>query len=182
MKDFHDNNPLFVAYLLTTIDFQSHSGKSGVPGVNRNDLYALEVEIPATADEQKAIASTLSDIDNLLASLDRLIAKKRDLKQATMQQIPSNVKAGNIRLNTELVKKPKDLLEYVLVHEMAHLLEANHSDRFTAILDTHYPTWREARAELNALPLPPYENSIISEKRRNINQSLPRPSIHSFGR
>ena len=64
-----------------------------------------------------------------------------------------NHKAGHIRLNTELVKKPKDLLEYVIVHEMAHLLEPTHSDRFVAILDEHYPTWREARAELNELPL-----------------------------
>lgn len=60
---------------------------------------------------------------------------------------------GNIRLNTELVKKPRDLLEYVIVHEMAHLIEPTHNERFTAILDTHYPSWREARAELNALPL-----------------------------
>lgn len=64
-----------------------------------------------------------------------------------------NPKAGHIRLNTELVKKPKDLIEYVIVHEMAHLIEPNHSDRFIAILDEHYPTWREARAELNELPL-----------------------------
>jgi predicted metal-dependent hydrolase len=64
-----------------------------------------------------------------------------------------NHKAGNIRLNTELVKKPKDLLEYVIVHEMVHLLEPTHSDRFMAILGEHYPTWSEARAELNELPL-----------------------------
>lgn len=64
-----------------------------------------------------------------------------------------NHRAGHIRLNTELVKKPKDLLEYIIVHEMAHLLEPTHSDRFTALLDRHYPTWREARAELNELPL-----------------------------
>lgn len=56
-------------------------------------------------------------------------------------------------LNTELVKKPKDLLLYVTVHEMAHLLEPTHSDRFVDLLNAHYPTWREARAELNALPL-----------------------------
>ncbi len=62
-------------------------------------------------------------------------------------------RAGHIRINTELVKKPKDLLEYVIVHEMAHLLEPTHNQRFTAILDQHYPTWREARAELNELPL-----------------------------
>lgn len=60
---------------------------------------------------------------------------------------------GNIRLNTELVKKPKDLLEYVIVHEMAHLIEPTHSNRFIAILEEHYPSWREARTELNELPL-----------------------------
>lgn len=64
-----------------------------------------------------------------------------------------NHSVGNIRLNTELVKKPKDLLEYVIVHEMAHLIEPTHSDRFIAILEEHYPSWREARAELNELPL-----------------------------
>ncbi len=64
-----------------------------------------------------------------------------------------NHKAGNIRLNTELVKKPMDLLEYVLFHELVHRLEQTHSDRFIAILGEHYPTWREARAELNELPL-----------------------------
>ncbi len=64
-----------------------------------------------------------------------------------------NHRAGHIRLNTELVKKPKDLLEYVIVHEMVHLLEPTHSERFMEILGKHYPTWREARAELNELPL-----------------------------
>jgi predicted metal-dependent hydrolase len=58
-----------------------------------------------------------------------------------------------IRLNTELVKKPKDLLEYVVVHEMLHVLEPSHGPRFVDLLDHHFPTWREARAELNALPL-----------------------------
>ncbi|MGE6777086.1 M48 family metallopeptidase [Vreelandella titanicae] len=64
-----------------------------------------------------------------------------------------NHRAGNIRLNTELVKKPRDLLEYIIVHEMAHLIEPTHNERFIALLDQHYPGWREARSELNALPL-----------------------------
>ncbi|HEB85907.1 MAG TPA: M48 family peptidase [Gammaproteobacteria bacterium] len=64
-----------------------------------------------------------------------------------------NHRAGNIRLNTELVKKPKDLVEYVVVHEMVHLLESAHNDRFIAVLDEYYPSWREARAELNELAL-----------------------------
>lgn len=64
-----------------------------------------------------------------------------------------NPRARNIRLNTELVKKPKDLLEYVVVHEMLHLIEPTHSQRFLTLLSKHYPRWREARAELNELPL-----------------------------
>jgi len=64
-----------------------------------------------------------------------------------------NHRAGNIRLNTELVKKPKDLVEYVVVHEILHLVEPTHSERFIGLLDKHYRSWREARAELNALPL-----------------------------
>lgn len=64
-----------------------------------------------------------------------------------------NHRARTIRLNTELVKKPRDLLEYVLVHEMLHLVEPTHSERFLALLGQHYPAWREARAELNQLPL-----------------------------
>jgi predicted metal-dependent hydrolase len=68
-----------------------------------------------------------------------------------------NHRAGNIRLNTELVKKPRDLLEYVVVHEMLHLIEPTHSERFFALLERHYPTWREARLELNELPLAAYQ-------------------------
>lgn len=64
-----------------------------------------------------------------------------------------NCRKQRIRLNTELVKKPKDLLEYVVVHEMAHIREPVHSERFVGLLNKHYPSWREARAELNALPL-----------------------------
>jgi len=60
---------------------------------------------------------------------------------------------GHIRLNTELVKKPRHLLEYVVVHEIAHLIAPTHDERFIALLDEHFPRWREARAELNSLPL-----------------------------
>ncbi len=64
-----------------------------------------------------------------------------------------NPRNCTIRINTELVKKPKDLLEYIVVHEMLHLIEPSHSEYFTKLLTTHYPSWREARAELNELPV-----------------------------
>ena len=58
-----------------------------------------------------------------------------------------------IRLNTELAKKPRVCLEYILVHEMIHILEPTHSARFRDIMDQHVPMWREIRAELNRRPL-----------------------------
>ena len=54
-----------------------------------------------------------------------------------------NHRARHISLNTELVKKPKDLLEYVIAHEMAHLIERTHSTHFITILAENYPTWRD---------------------------------------
>ncbi len=59
-----------------------------------------------------------------------------------------NHRTGHIRLNTELVTQPANMLEYVLVHEMVHLIVPNHGPRFIALMNEHYPTWREARAQL----------------------------------
>ncbi|WP_443191605.1 restriction endonuclease subunit S [Pseudomonas indica] len=86
VKDFKGNCQKFIYYLLRTIDFQAHSGKSGVPGVNRNDIHQLLVAKPPLPQQEK-IAEVLSDIDSLISSLDQLIAKKRDIKQAAMQQL-----------------------------------------------------------------------------------------------
>jgi type I restriction enzyme S subunit len=87
VRDFHGNDPLFVSYLLRTIDFSTHSGKSGVPGVNRNDLHEIEVLLPLALAEQEAIAEALSDADALIESLEQLLAKKRHLKQGAMQEL-----------------------------------------------------------------------------------------------
>ena len=59
----------------------------------------------------------------------------------------------SIRLNTELAKKRAELLEYVVVHEMAHLIVRHHNYRFTSIMDEHLPHWRLHRGELNSAPL-----------------------------
>jgi type I restriction enzyme, S subunit len=87
VRDFHGNDPLFISYLLRTIDFHTHSGKSGVPGVNRNDLHEIVVSLPPTKVEQEAIAGALSDTDALIESLEQLINKKRQVKQGTMQEL-----------------------------------------------------------------------------------------------
>lgn len=64
-----------------------------------------------------------------------------------------NVKARNIRLNTELAKKPRECLEYILVHEMVHLLEPTHGKRFVALMDQFMPNWGFYREQLNRLPV-----------------------------
>ncbi len=60
---------------------------------------------------------------------------------------------GYVRFNTELVKKPKDLLEYVVVHELCHLLEPRHSEKYFTLLSHYYPHWKESRDFLNELPV-----------------------------
>ncbi len=64
-----------------------------------------------------------------------------------------NIEAKRIWLNLELAKKPESCLVYVLVHEMVHLLERDHNDRFRALMDTFLPQWRTYRDELNKAPL-----------------------------
>lgn len=60
-----------------------------------------------------------------------------------------NRDAKRIWLNIELAKKPEICLEYIIVHEMVHFLERNHTDRFMALMDTFMPSWRDHRQELN---------------------------------
>jgi predicted metal-dependent hydrolase len=59
----------------------------------------------------------------------------------------------SIRLNTDLAKKPPGCLEYIVVHELAHLLEPTHNARFTVLMDRFLPNWRQLRDDLNRLPL-----------------------------
>lgn len=63
------------------------------------------------------------------------------------------VQARRIWLNLELAKKPPKCLEYIVVHEMVHLLERRHNERFVGLMDEHLPLWRQYRDELNAAPL-----------------------------
>jgi predicted metal-dependent hydrolase len=86
---------------------------------------------------------------------DELGVEARDwgIKRMKTKWGSCNPKAGRIWLNVELIKKPPECLEYVLVHELTHLLARNHDERFVSLMDRHMPTWRRRRAELNATPL-----------------------------
>ncbi|WP_169973968.1 M48 family metallopeptidase [Tautonia rosea] len=64
-----------------------------------------------------------------------------------------NPRTRNIRLNTDLAKKPRGCLEYIVVHELVHLIEPTHNPRFVSIMDAHMPQWRSLRDQLNRLPV-----------------------------
>jgi len=64
-----------------------------------------------------------------------------------------NPDARRIWVNLELAKKPKECLEYIVVHEMVHLLERHHNERFIALMDAMLPKWRSLRDDLNRLPV-----------------------------
>jgi type I restriction enzyme, S subunit len=89
--------PAFLAAYVTTGRFWSWvtvmSMRSGQPGINGNEYAQLPLPLPSV-NEQRAISAALSDADALVAALDQLIAKKRDIKQAAMQQLLT----GNRRL------------------------------------------------------------------------------------
>lgn len=62
-------------------------------------------------------------------------------------------KTGCIRINAELAKKPPECLDYLIVHEMVHLLESSHNARFLALMDRFLPDWRRRREALNQWPV-----------------------------
>jgi predicted metal-dependent hydrolase len=75
------------------------------------------------------------------------------IKQMKTRWGTCNVQARRIWLNLELAKKPEHCLEYVVVHELAHLLERHHNDHFITLVSQFMPQWRTYRDELNRFPV-----------------------------
>ena len=86
VTDFLGNFPKFIYYLYSYIGFERFGTGSGVPTLNRNDVHEFNIALPQPT-EQEAIAEALSDADTLIESLAQLIAKKRQIKQGTMQEL-----------------------------------------------------------------------------------------------
>ena len=105
--------------------------------------------------------------EQLRAQLPPLITKWEPKMEVSVSEVrikkmktlwgSCNIEAKRIWLNLELAKKPNVCLVYVLVHEMTHLLERHHNDRFRELMDTFLPQWRTYRDELSKAPLA-YEN------------------------
>lgn len=75
------------------------------------------------------------------------------VKQMKTKWGTCNIEAKRIWLNLELAKKPTRCLEYIIVHELVHLLERHHNDNFVAHMDKYFPQWKSCKKELNNLPI-----------------------------
>lgn len=124
----------------------------------------LELRVPAdTAAEQRRRvldrwyrAQLKAAIPDLIATWEPIIG--RTVPAWTIRRMKTkwgscNRETGHLWFNVELAKKHPDCLEYVIVHEMTHLLERNHTSRFTSLMDEHMADWRARRDRLNAEPL-----------------------------
>ncbi len=87
VKDFRGNHPAYVALVLQNFHLERLDAATSVPTLNRNNLVGHLVLLPPTTAEQRAIAEALSDVDKWLGASEALIAKKRAIKQAAMQQL-----------------------------------------------------------------------------------------------
>jgi predicted metal-dependent hydrolase len=126
------------------------------------DRILLQVCPGADIDKKRAIFDDFyrhqieTAIPPLIAKWEKLMGLQvnsftvRKMKTKWGSCTPS---LGTIRFNLELAKKPAECLEYVVVHEMVHLLEASHNQRFIAFMDSFMPKWRFYQSELNRLPI-----------------------------
>lgn len=118
---------------------------------------------PGTSVENRALvlmefyrAQLKSQVEKLISDWSKRIAIEVPdwrVKKMKTKWGSCNAGAKRVWLNLELAKKPPECLEYILVHELVHLLERKHNERFRAHMDKLMPNWRERRDLLNKMPL-----------------------------
>lgn len=82
-----------------------------------------------------------------------LKASSWQTKYMTTKWGTCNTKTGKIWLNLQLAKKTPECLEYIILHELIHLVERNHNERFVSLMDKYMPMWREVKVTLNSQTL-----------------------------
>jgi predicted metal-dependent hydrolase len=145
-------------YLLNIID------ASGPAKIVIKNIRTLELHIePNAPTEKKHHALTKWYRQQIKRLIPSLVIKWESILQVKVNDIrikqmktkwgACNIEAKRIWLNLELAKKPEQCIEYILVHEMVHLLERHHNDRFLLLMNRYLPNWEKLRKELNQLPV-----------------------------
>ncbi len=143
-------------YLLTVIESEQP------PSVELNQSHmVLNVRKRTSKAKKKAVVEEWyreqikQAVPSLIGKWEPIIGEK--VERFFVQRMKTrwgscNPVTKGIRLNTELAKKPRECLEYVVVHEMVHFLERHHNERFMELMDRFLPRWRFYKAELNRIP------------------------------
>ena len=142
------------SYLLNVV----HQQSSPRVAVRDNRVIDIYIRHGATLEQRRKILTQWYR-DQLRQLIPPLIEKWQpvidvEVKEWSVKQMKTrwgtcNINAQRIWLNLELIKKPINCLEYVVVHEMVHLLERHHNARFKAYMDRFLPEWRECKLALN---------------------------------
>ena len=118
------------------------------PGTSREKMQAI-VEAWYREKLKQAVPSLIEKWEPISGvKVERFFVQRMKTKWGSCSPVTSG-----IRLNTELAKKPRECLEYLVVHEMVHLLEPTHNSRFVALMDQFMPKWQFYREVLNRLPV-----------------------------
>lgn len=145
-------------YLLNVIE---RDGYNKVEFKNNKQINLL-VRPNSTRDEKAKVIKEWyrkelkHKIPDLMEKWEKIIGVKANswgVKQMKTKWGACNIEEKRIWLNLELAKKPKNCLEYIIVHELVHLLERNHNDKFIGYMNQFMPKWRAHRDELNSLPV-----------------------------
>jgi predicted metal-dependent hydrolase len=130
-----------------------------VRGISSLDLFVR----PGTSADQREVVLLRWQREQLKALIPPFLEKWQPIlgvqvaawgiKKMKTKWGSCNAAARRVWFNLELAKKPVQCLEYIVVHELVHLLERHHNERFTALVEAHVPTWRQARELLNSAPL-----------------------------
>jgi predicted metal-dependent hydrolase len=138
-----------------------HQGKNTVD-ISASNKLLLKVRPGTTkASKEKLLkewyrTQMKEQVPPLLQKWERIIGVQANdwgIKQMKTKWGACNIEAKRIWLNLELAKKPPICLEYILVHELVHLHERHHNERFIGLMNQFMPKWRLHREELNRLPI-----------------------------
>jgi len=145
-------------YLINVIE---HEGRNKVEIKNHKEINlfvkpgASKVEKAKVFKEwyRKELKAQTPDIIEKWEKVMGVKAHEWGVKHMRTKWGTCNTIEKRIWINLELAKKPKNCLEYIIVHELVHLLERSHNDRFIALMNKFMPKWRAHRDELNKLPV-----------------------------
>ncbi|GAB4020513.1 SprT family zinc-dependent metalloprotease [Spirosoma migulaei] len=145
-------------YLLNIIETK---GKQRVEIKNKKLLNLYERQNTSTMKRHEILTEWYRDelkkqIPSIIHKWEKVLnvnVAEWQVKQMKTKWGSCTIEKKRIWINLELAKKPEQCLEYIIVHEMVHLLERLHNERFLYFMETYLPSWKQFKTELNRLPV-----------------------------